>query len=133
EMDELRCLNLNVTTLTTSVKNQTPLPVLFFIHGGGFAGGSSSIQIADREIYDPRNVVRVGAATGKPVVVVTINYRVGPLGFLASRELAAFNRSNGEIVGNYGLHDQRQALLWVAQFISGFGGDPNNITIMGGS
>lgn len=70
---------------------------------------------------------------GKPIVAVTINYRLGPLGFLASKELAVFNESFGDAIGNYGLHDQRQALEWVSRFIAGFGGDPTNVTIEGGS
>lgn len=96
-------------------------------------GGSQSIQLSGREIYDGTYFVRSSIQAGKPVIVVTINYRIGPLGFLASKELTEFNRANGEAVGNYGLHDQRQALNWIAKFVSGFGGNPGNVTINGTS
>lgn len=133
--DEFNCLNLNITTLRSSLEETSSerLPVLFFIHGGAFVGGSQSIQLAGREIYDATNLVRASIASKKPIVVVTCNYRVGPLGFLASKELAAFNKGQSEPVGNYGLHDQRQALEWCNKFISGFGGDARNITIQGTS
>lgn len=67
------------------------------------------------------------------IIVVTINYRVGPLGFLASKDLETYNKTHGEAVGNYGLHDQARALDWVGQFIHGFGGDPGNVTVNGTS
>lgn len=104
-----------------------------YIHGGGLVAGSSSQQSDGREVFDIANLVRSAEAMGKPIVAVSINYRLGPLGFLASKELAVFNESFGELVGNYGLHDQRQALEWVSRFIAGFGGDPTNVTIEGGS
>lgn len=109
------------------------LPVFFFIHGGAFVGGSQSIQVAGREIYDGTNLVRAAAARNKPVLVVSCNYRVGSLGFLASAELSVYNKAHGEPVGNYGLHDQRQALEWCSKFIDQFGGDSGNITIQGTS
>ncbi len=114
------------------------VPVLFFLHGGGLVGGSQSIQVSGREIYDPTNLVRTSVAQGEPLIVVTANYRVGPLGFLASAELMADNVggmgiSSKPVGGNYGLHDQRRALEWCARFISGFGGDPSNITLHGSS
>lgn len=95
--------------------------------------GSSSIQVSGREIYDGFDLVRSSINIDRPLIVVSINYRVGPLGFLVSKELAAYNNKYNEAVGNYGLHDQRQALEWVYRFISGFGGNPENITIQGGS
>jgi len=104
-----------------------------FIHGGAFVGGSQTVRVGNREIYDGANTVRGSLDLGLGVVVVTLNYRVGPLGFLASEELTSFNKSHDEPVGNYGLHDQRQALLWVQRFIAGFGGDPDNVTIYGTS
>jgi carboxylesterase type B len=113
-----------------------PLPVLFFLHGGGLAGGSQSIQIAGREIYDPTNLVRASLTHSQPIVVVTANYRVGPLGFLASAELAADNKAVGAVdrpSGNYGLHDQLRALEWCGRFMTGFGGDPSNLTAHGSS
>lgn len=95
--------------------------------------GSQSLQLSGRELYDGSHFVRSSIQASKPIIVLTINYRVGPLGFLASKELTEFNQANGEAVGNYGLHDQRQALEWIAKFVSGFGGDPDNVTINGTS
>jgi len=95
--------------------------------------GSQSIQISDREIYDGTYFVRSSIKASKPIILVTLNYRVGPLGFLASKELTEFNQSHSEAVGNYGLHDQRQALEWISRFVSGFGGDAANVTISGTS
>lgn len=109
------------------------MPVLVFIHGGAFMGGSQSIQLSGREIYDATDLVRASLARDQPVVVVTINYRVGLLGFLTSEKLAERSRAHGEAVGNYGLHDQRQALEWVSRFIAGFGGASGRITIHGTS
>jgi carboxylesterase type B len=131
--DEFKCLNLNITAPLTALQDGRNAPVLVFIHGGAFMVGSSSIQVAGREIYDGLRLVQRSIALGRPLVVVTINYRVAPLGFLASSALEAYNKSFGEAVGNYGLHDQRQALEWVHKFIGGFGGDPEMITIQGGS
>ncbi|KAK5044916.1 hypothetical protein LTR84_010288 [Exophiala bonariae] len=131
--DEFNCLNLNITAPLTAVQDGHKVPVLVFIHGGAFMVGSSSLQVAGREIYDGVRLVQSSVGLGQPLVVVTINYRVGPLGFLASSALEAYNKSFGEAVGNYGLHDQRQALKWVYKFIDGFGGDPEMITIQGGS
>jgi carboxylesterase type B len=111
------------------------VPVLVFLHGGGFAGGSQSIQIAGREIYDPTSLVRASLALHQPLIVVTANYRVGPLGFLASAELVADHEAAAPNTpaGNHGLHDQRRALEWCRRFIAGFGGDPQNVTIHGSS
>jgi len=133
QADEFKCLNLNITAPLSAIQGGKDVPVLVFIHGGAFMVGSSSIQVAGREIYDGLRLVEASIALGRPLVVVTINYRVGPLGFLASSALEAYNKSFGEPVGNYGLHDQRQALEWVSNFIGGFGGDPEMITIQGGS
>jgi carboxylesterase type B len=133
--DEFGCLNLSITCPRSVLEQASPekLPVLVFIHGGAFVGGSQSIQLAGREIYDGTNLVRASIACGQPTVVVTCNYRVGPLGFLASKELSEFNKKHGEAVGNYGLHDQRQALEWCHKFIAGFGGDAANVTVQGTS
>jgi carboxylesterase type B len=128
-------LNLSITCPRSVLELASPekLPVLVFIHGGAFVGGSQSIQLVGREIYDGTNLVRAALTRKQPTVVVTCNYRVGPLGFLASHELSNFNKRHDEPVGNYGLHDQRQALDWCHRFIAGFGGDAANITIQGTS
>ncbi|HVG56133.1 MAG TPA: carboxylesterase family protein [Vicinamibacterales bacterium] len=112
------CLYLNVWTAAKNASAR--LPVMVWIYGGGFTEGSSAIAV-----YDGSPLARKG------VVVVTINYRVGPLGFLAHPELTqeSANRSSG----NYGLLDQIAALRWVQRNIAGFGGDPAQVTIFGQS
>ncbi|KAH6684930.1 Alpha/Beta hydrolase protein, partial [Plectosphaerella plurivora] len=131
--DEFGCLNLNITAPRIALEHQQKVPVLVFLHGGAFIGGSQSMQIAGREIYDGTNFVTYSINRNEPLIVITINYRLGALGFLASDELAGESRRNGEPVGNYGLHDQRQALEWIHQFIGGFGGDPGRVTVSGTS
>jgi para-nitrobenzyl esterase len=112
------CLFLNVwTPAATSAR---PLPVMFWIYGGGFNEGSSSVAVYD------------GAALAhKGVVLVSVNYRVGPLGFLVHPELS--NESGHHTSGNYGLLDQIAALAWVHRNIAAFGGDPEQVTIFGQS
>uniref|UniRef100_A0A0D2YDM0 Carboxylic ester hydrolase n=1 Tax=Fusarium oxysporum (strain Fo5176) TaxID=660025 RepID=A0A0D2YDM0_FUSOF len=129
------CLNLNITAPTGALENaeNDKVPVLVFIHGGGFISGSQCIAFNGREISDPTNLIQVSRKCNQAVIVVTINYRVGPLGFLASKDLVTYNKTHGEPVGNYGLHDQARALDWVSRFIHGFGGDPGNITVNGTS
>ena len=112
------CLFLNVWTPAKSVGER--LPVMVWIHGGAFTYGSGS-----DEIYD-------GAALAdKGVVVVTFNYRLGVLGFLAHPSLSA--ESPHQVSGNYGLLDQVAALSWVQRNIAQFGGDPHRVTIFGQS
>ncbi|WZH49538.1 hypothetical protein QYS62_010739 [Fusarium acuminatum] len=106
---------------------------LVFIHGGAFMGGNQSIQLSGREVYDATNLVRASITREEPIVLVTINYRVGLLGFLTSEKLAELSRAHGKAVVNYGLDDQRQALEWVSRFITGFGGASDRITIHGTS
>lgn len=109
------CLFLNVYVPKAG---EGPFPVMVWIHGGAFVAGSGGPE------YDPSRLVAQG------VVVVTINYRLGPLGFLAHRDLTD-EQDGGS--GNYGLMDQQLALRWVQDNISTFGGDPNNVTIFGES
>ena len=111
------CLYLNVFTPAGSGRGARHLPVMFWIHGGGLVTGES-------DDYGPAELVRHG------VIVVTINYRLGALGFLAHPALA--HRPGGPS-GNYGLADQQAALRWVHRNIGGFGGDPRNVTIFGES
>ena len=109
------CLYLNVFTPTLS--RDTHAPVLVWIHGGGFT------QDGARD-YDGSKLAAAGT------VVVTINYRLGALGFLAHPALAS--RPGGP-AGNYGIMDQQAALRWVRRNIDQFGGDPHNVTIAGES
>ena len=112
------CLFLNVWTPAQTERDR--LPVMVWFHGGAFISGSGS-----DELYD-------GAALAdKGVVVVTCNYRLGVLGFLAHPLLSA--ESPDRVSGNYGLLDQVAALDWVRRNIAKFGGDPHNVTIFGQS
>ena len=107
------CLYLNVYThKLPDDDNVLSLPVIFWIHGGAF-----TVECNDSRMYGPDLLLE------HDVVLVTINYRLGPLGFLAL----------GKEGGNQGMHDQVTALKWVQNHISAFGGDPNNVTIMGES
>lgn len=112
------CLYLNVWTPAKSPDEK--LPVMVWIHGGAFVLGAGS-----QSLYDGRNL----AARG--VVVVTFNYRLGPFGFMAHPLLS--RESPHGVSGNYGLLDQIQALKWVQNNISAFGGDPGNVTVFGQS
>ena len=112
------CLYLNIWT--TAEKPQEKLPVFFWIHGGAFLHGCG----AEKE-FDGEQFARNG------VIFVSINYRVGALGFMAHPDLAAENEEG--LSGNYGIYDQAAALEWVYGNIAAFGGDPENITIAGQS
>ncbi|OWZ23401.1 Prolyl oligopeptidase [Phytophthora megakarya] len=112
------CLNLNVWTSADSVDDA--LPVYFWIYGGRFINGAGSVSL-----YDGAGLAAKG------LVVVTINYRMGALGFLATSELQSESPNNS--TGNYGLLDQIQALKWVHENIAAFGGDPTKVTIGGQS
>ncbi|MBQ7477622.1 MAG: carboxylesterase family protein [Selenomonadaceae bacterium] len=111
------CLYLNVFVPEKALTSKEKLPVFFWIHGGGLFVGSS----AD---YNTNALVKEGNA-----VVVTINYRLGALGFFAHPAIDAENHA----IANYGLMDQVFALEWVQRNIENFGGDPENITIAGES
>jgi len=112
------CLYLNVWTPAKTAAGR--LPVLFWIHGGGFNQGSSSVPI-----YDGASL----AARG--LVVVSANYRVGVYGFLAHPELRSDAGPEG--TGNFGLRDQIAALRWIQKNVTVFGGDPAHVTIAGQS
>ncbi|KAH8101803.1 Alpha/Beta hydrolase protein [Cristinia sonorae] len=127
EHDEFECLNLNITT-PAGASSHSNLPVMLWIHGGGNRGSGSSW------LYDGGSLVRKSIETGKPIVLVTINYRLGLLGFASSPQLKEDNKAAGdEGVGNYGLRDQRTAMEWVHNYIAEFGGDPSNVTLFGES
>ena len=111
------CLTLNIWTPNADGNKR---PVLFWIHGGGFVGGSGSSAI-----YDGTHLAQRG-----DVVVVSINYRLGALGFI---NLAEVTGGRIPATGNEGLEDQVFALQWVQDNIAAFGGDPANITIFGES
>jgi len=113
------CLSLNVWSPNTT--SAAKLPVMVWIYGGAFVTGGSAIPI-----YDGTDLAKRG------VVIVSFNYRLGELGFLAHPALASEHTSD-EATGNFGLLDQIAALKWVQKNIAAFGGDPNNVTIFGES
>ena len=112
------CLHLNIWTPAKSAGDR--IPVMVWIYGGGFGGGSTSDPVHNGE-----KLARKG------VVFVSIAYRVGQLGFLAHPELSAETTNN--VSGNYGLLDMIAGLQWVQKNIAAFGGDPNKVTIFGES
>jgi para-nitrobenzyl esterase len=112
------CLYLNVWTSANSPTDRRP--VMMWIYGGGFTGGSGGLAW-----YDGENLASKGP------VIVTMNYRLGSLGFFAHPELA--KESGHNAAGNYGMMDAIAALQWIKRNISAFGGDPNNVTIAGES
>jgi para-nitrobenzyl esterase len=111
------CLFLNVFTPQSAPA--APLPVMVFIHGGGFSTGAGSP-------YDAKGLSETG-----PVVVVTLNYRLGALGYLALPELDATRP--GTPAGSDGIRDQQLALRWVKDHVGAFHGDPDDITVFGES
>ena len=112
------CLFLNIFAPETA-KEGSGLPVLIYIHGGGFTGGCGHEKHFDGPVWP-----------AKGIIGVTINYRLGPMGFVTLPQLEA---EQGGFAGNYGLHDQLCAIRWVRRNIAAYGGDPDNITIMGQS
>ena len=111
------CLFLNVFT-PEDAKEGDNLPVLIYIHGGGFTGGCGHEKHFDGPVWPTKGVIGV-----------TINYRLGPMGFVCLPEL----QEEAGHTGNYGLYDQMTAISWVKNNIAAFGGNPENITIMGQS
>ncbi|PSN36678.1 hypothetical protein C0J52_16276 [Blattella germanica] len=108
------CLFINIYTpkLPAGKPDDALLDVIFFIHGGAFMYGTS-------EIYGPRILM------DRDVILVTANYRLGPLGFLSTED--------EEVPGNMGLKDQIAALQWTKENIAAFGGNPNSVTLAGNS
>jgi para-nitrobenzyl esterase len=112
------CLFLNIWT--PKLASTAKLPVLLFIHGGAFTSGSGDVPV-----YDGEALARTG------MVIVTTNYRLGVLGFLAHPALTAESEHHSS--GNYGLLDQIEALRWIKENITSFGGDASRVTIAGQS
>lgn len=110
------CLSLNVSLPAASVPGQK-LPVMIWIHGGAFVGGATNLYRLDK------------LATEGQMVVVSVNYRLGALGFMPHPGFEDGAQHNG----NYGLEDQRMAMAWVQRNIAAFGGDPTNVTVAGES
>jgi len=114
-----RCLFLNIWAPEVSLK-EAKLPVMFWIHGGSFyMGGSTSFPGDGVMFFDPR------------VILVTVNYRLGALGFLGGLAVARSSFDGSQ--GNFGIQDTREALRWVQRNIGALGGDPSRVTIFGES
>ena len=115
------CLYLNIWAPADAVGNPaSKLPVAFWVHGGAYFNGYGHEITMDGDAWTKRGVI-----------LVTINYRLGIFGFLAHPELSAENPDGTS--GNYGTYDQVAALKWVHENIAQFGGDPDNITVLGQS
>jgi para-nitrobenzyl esterase len=114
------CLFLNVWTPAGSTTSS--LPVMVFVHGGGFLTGSGGDSLYDG--------TKLATATGH--VIVTLNYRLGPFGFLSNAPLRSEAGAHGS-AGNYGILDQIAAFQWVKENIASFGGDASSVTIFGES
>ncbi|CZR59010.1 uncharacterized protein PAC_08902 [Phialocephala subalpina] len=133
---EFDCLHLNITVPTEALEspsnNSFPLlPVMVWVHGGAFCHGSNS-----RARDYPQKLCRLAISNGTPMIHVSMQYRLGVLGFGASLDLATEHHKNQHpshlpSSGNYGLIDQRNAFLWVQEHIQDFGGDPKNVTAAG--
>ncbi|KAL2099540.1 hypothetical protein ACEWY4_003934 [Coilia grayii] len=115
------CLYLNIWVPQGRKEISTNLPVMVWIFGGAFlVGASNGANFLDNYLYDGEEIANRGN-----VIVVTLSYRVGTLGFLSTGDEG--------IPGNYGLWDQHAGIAWVHRNIKAFGGDPNNITVFGES
>ncbi|KAJ5341450.1 hypothetical protein N7541_010574 [Penicillium brevicompactum] len=134
--DEFECLNLFVVRPSEEalakhdINHKTAqLPVLIWIHGGGFVNGAGTDPTTD-----PTRLVLRSLSNKTPFIAVSINYRLGIFGFGASSDMITAQDSDSPIKGvNFGLYDQKLALIWVNRNITAFGGDNTKITIMGQS
>ena len=115
------CLKLKITK-PESATPTSRLPVLVFVHGGAFFIGSGT-----RPYYEPTTLCEASLRSNTPHIFVSINYRLGALGFFHSPE------ADNLMPANNGLHIQRLAFQWIRRYIGGFGGDIDNITAMGQS
>ncbi|KAG5341401.1 Lipase 1 [Termitomyces sp. T112] len=126
--DEFECLNLNITC-PAGLTPQSRVPVMLWVHGGGDRGSGSSW------VYDGGPLVKKSLNMGKPVIIVTFNFRIGLFGFAASPMIREDNDAAGEEgVGNYGMSYNFcmvTAMEWLHHYICDFGGDPGNITVFG--
>ncbi|KAJ4341940.1 hypothetical protein N0V95_007065 [Ascochyta clinopodiicola] len=113
------CLTLDIVRPASnySARRSTLLPVLFWIHGGGFMNGATQLYPGDK-------IVKFSMDMGEPILFVAPNYRLGVFGFMPGNEIKAEGSSNA------GLKDQRLALHWVHDNIARFGGDPDRVTIV---
>ncbi|MCJ1296497.1 hypothetical protein MMC34_008063 [Xylographa carneopallida] len=138
--DELKCLNLTVSAPYFNLRNvpvgrcessaeKKLLPVMVYVHGGAFSEGAGHVSA----MHETVKMVELATKENMGVVMVSIGYRLNWHGFLTCRDLVEENQNSDGPVLNYGLHDQRNAFKWIKKYISGFGGDPNNVTAFGES
>ena len=117
------CLYVNIwVPVATAAQPASKRPVMVFVYGGGFTTGSGTVPLYDG--------TKLASATG--AVVVTLNYRLGPFGFLSNAALRAEDPTHPS-AGNYGIEDQIAALQWVKTNAAAFGGDASNVTVFGES
>jgi len=132
--DDLYNDELNSCHLTLALPDKPPVspggyPVMVWFNGGGFVIGSAAWPQ-----YDPSKMAALANEAGKPTIIISVNYRVGIFGNLASKDLLEDAKSHGQDgTGNQGLRDQQTALKWVQKFIKGFGGDPSKVLLFGES
>eukprot|EP00405_Crypthecodinium_cohnii_P012793 CAMPEP_0206434000 /NCGR_PEP_ID=MMETSP0324_2-20121206/8862_1 /ASSEMBLY_ACC=CAM_ASM_000836 /TAXON_ID=2866 /ORGANISM="Crypthecodinium cohnii, Strain Seligo" /LENGTH=563 /DNA_ID=CAMNT_0053900361 /DNA_START=85 /DNA_END=1776 /DNA_ORIENTATION=+ len=119
------CLFLNVFAPLESDADESKLPVMVWVHGGGYEQGSSNL-------YDATKMVNYLVRSEQRAIVVSMNYRLHIFGFLGSAEMRKLDPELGS-TGNYGLQDQRAAFQWVRDNIEAFGGDPQRVMIFGES
>ena len=116
------CLRLSITIPTDKPDYHEGLPVVVFLHGGAFY-----LNSGERPYYSPTAFIAQAMSESKPLIFVSVNYRLGALGFFHS------SQASDLIPANNGLHDQLRALEWIARYIRGFGGNPANVTAIGQS
>lgn len=115
--------------VSPSLQNGEVVPVMVYVHGGSLLYGGANLPI-----FDAVNLVSLAVSESKPIVCVNFNYRVGIGGFLASKAIQEELRADGhEGCGNFGFTDQQVALQWVQRYIAQFGGDPEQVTLVGES
>lgn len=139
--DEFTCLNLTISAPLSQVQKRSEdrtekgLPVMVYVHGGALEEGAGHISALNETV----KMTDMAEAENTGVVVVSIGYRLNWFGFIACQDLVDEARGESQLgesdlpLFNYGLRDQRNAFLWVKENISGFGGDPDNITAFGES
>ncbi|EMT74675.1 Para-nitrobenzyl esterase [Fusarium odoratissimum] len=134
DQSEFDCLNLLIIRPSPAALSRagidpsSKLPVLVYIHGGAGTGAGSD------PVHDPSRLVLRSLEIGTPIIAVNLNFRIGVFGLLGSTDiLKAQDQTNTNKGLNFGLHDQKVGLLWVARNITHFGGDPERIAVLGGS
>ncbi|OAQ29503.1 alpha/beta-hydrolase [Linnemannia elongata AG-77] len=137
-MNERDCLNCNIFMPASAVGSSEELPVLVWIHGGGMRNGANSVPL-----YECSDLVLESIEQNKPMIVVTLNYRLNYFGFLSSKELLLDAQQHAKTlpanqwydgsVGNWGTLDQILGLEWIRDHIGAFSGNPSRVTIMGES